>query len=294
MNNLKEPISVLPSNQDASVNFIMTGNFVGSLEARYVRRKDWYMVVYLSSQTGCIQACRMCHLTAMKETKLVDATPDQIIQQAKTVLGWYDDHAPRAEVVNFNFMARGEALVNPYLLSDSTSLLSELQKLAWSHSLIPQFNISTIMPKTLSGKKLKDIFPHIYPEIYYSIYSIDTEFRKRWLPKSLPVEESLDMLADWQQFSGKIPKIHFAFIENENDSIESVTAICDAINTIGLKVNVNIVRYNPFSEKYGTESSEEVINRNIHIMQNMLPNARINLIQKVGFDVKASCGMFVK
>jgi adenine C2-methylase RlmN of 23S rRNA A2503 and tRNA A37 len=191
-------------------------------------------------------------------------------------------------------MARGEALVNPYLLSDSNSILSELQRLARERSLIPQFNISTIMPKTLAGKKLKDIFPGIQPEIYYSIYSVDEDFRKRWLPKSLPVEESLKMLVDWQEFSGKIPKIHFAFIENENDSIESVTAICDAVNNVGLKVNVNIVRYNPFSERQGTEPSEEIIERNMHVMQELLPNARINLIKKVGFDVQASCGMFAK
>lgn len=285
---------VLQSREDNSVNFISTGNFVGKIEARYVRRKDWYAVVYLSSQTGCIQACRMCHLTAMGETKLVDVTPQQFIEQAQTVLQWYDHNAPRAEVVNFNFMARGEALVNPYLLSDSSSILSDLQKLAWSHSLIPQFNISTIMPKTLAGKKLKDIFPKILPELYYSVYSVDDTFRKHWLPKSLPVEQSLAMLKDWQQFSGKIPKIHFAFIKDENDSRASVIALCNAINAIKLHVNVNIVRYNPFSEKQGTEPSEEVINRNIHIMQNMLPNARINLIQKVGFDVQASCGMFLK
>ena len=102
------------------------------------------------------------------------------------------------------------------------------------------------------------------------------------------------MLVDWQEFSGKIPKIHFAFIENENDSIESVTAICDAINAVGLKVNVNIVRYNPFSERQGTEPSEEIIERNMHVMQELLPTARINLIKKVGFDVQASCGMFAK
>ncbi len=283
---------ILQSRDDHSVNFISTGDFVGKIEARYVRRKDWYAVVYLSSQTGCVQACRMCHLTAMGETKLVDVTPQQFIEQAKTVLQWYDKNAPRAEVVNFNFMARGEALVNPYLLSDSHAILSELQRLAYERSLIPQFNISTIMPKTLDGKQLKNIFPGIKPELYYSIYSVDEKFRKRWLPKSLPVKQSLQMLVDWQQYSGKIPKIHFAFIEHENDTIGSVTAICDAINAAGLQVNVNIVRYNPFSEKQGKEPEEKTITRNMKIMQELLPNARIDLIQKVGFDVQASCGMF--
>jgi len=283
---------ILQSRDDHSINFNTTGNFAGKIEARYVRRKDWYAVVYLSSQTGCVQACRMCHLTAMGETKLVDVTPQQFIKQAETVLQWYDKNAPRAEVVNFNFMARGEALVNPYLLSDSHAILSKLQRLAYERSLIPQINISTIMPKTLDGKQLRNIFPGIKPELYYSIYSVDEKFRKRWLPKSLPVKQSLQMLVDWQQYSGKIPKIHYAFIEHENDSVASVTELCNAINTAGLKVNVNIVRYNSFSEKQGKEPDKKIITRNMQLMQQLLPTARINLIQKVGFDVQASCGMF--
>src|SRR6188472_633182 len=91
---------------DASVNWDRPAD-VGRVEARYVRRCPDYFVVYLSSQTGCAQGCRMCHLTATGQTRLRDVSPDEIIEQVDTVLDHYRRNAPPARSVHFNFMARG-------------------------------------------------------------------------------------------------------------------------------------------------------------------------------------------
>lgn len=286
--------SILESREDSSVNFIAKGDFPGFIEARYVRRCDKYFVVYLSPQTGCNQACRMCHLTATGQTKFIDIAPEQFVRQAQAVLEWYDTNAPKADTVHFNFMARGEALANNYLLADSTSILRPLECMALGRSLEPKYLISTIMPKSVQGKQLIDIFPKIYPEIYYSIYSMDPRFRKKWLPKSLPVEESLLMLLEWQKVTNKIPKLHWAFIKDENDSSKDMYAIAAAVNKLALRVDVNIVRYNPYSAKQGTESTEDVITRNTELLKKLLPLSQIQIVKRVGFDVKASCGMFVE
>ena len=42
----------------------------------------------------------------------------------------------------------------------------------------------------------------------------------------------------------------------------------------------------------GTEPAEEIIQRNAAIYRDRLPNARVAVIPRVGFDVAASCGMF--
>src|SRR5947209_15592906 len=83
------------SAQDAAVNWDRAAG-VGRLEARYVRRCADYFVVYLSSQTGCAQGCRMCHLTATGQTRLRDATVGEMIEQARTVLDHYRREAPPA------------------------------------------------------------------------------------------------------------------------------------------------------------------------------------------------------
>jgi adenine C2-methylase RlmN of 23S rRNA A2503 and tRNA A37 len=281
-----------PSSQDASVNWDRPAD-VGRIEARYVRRCQDYVVVYLSSQTGCDQGCRMCHLTATGQTRLRDITHEEFIEQAETVLDHYRRETPPARAVHFNFMARGEPLANAVLLDHADELLGELAQRAVALRLRPRYLVSTIFPRELGDRLLEDVFIAHHPEIYYSIYSVREQFRRRWLPKSLPVEEALDRLVSWQRSTYKICKIHYAFIAGENDSEADVHAICDALESRRLMVHVNIVRYNPLDpRRHGVEPAEEVIERNAKIYQLRLPYARVRVIPRVGYDVAASCGMF--
>src|SRR4051812_45901939 len=134
------------SRLDASVNWDRPAD-VGRLEARYVRRSPDYFVVYLSSQTGCAQGCRMCHLTATGQTRLRDVTIGEMLEQARTVLDHYRREAAPARIVHFNFMARGEPLANQHLLADGDGLLSELSRMALALRLFPRHLVSTIYPR---------------------------------------------------------------------------------------------------------------------------------------------------
>lgn len=285
--------SMIKSAEDASINWIRPAE-KGYQEARFVRRVPDYIVVYLSAQSGCNQACRMCHLTATRQTRYVNTTPEDFCAQADVVLKWYKENEPVAETVHFNFMARGEPLDNPHFVAESHRILSGLGEQALHLSLRPRFLISTILPRSLGPKELTDIFPIVQPELYYSIYSTNEEFRKRWLPQALPVDVALVKLTRWQQHSAKIPKIHYAFIEGQNDSVDDVRGVCEAILEHGLHVNVNVVRFNPASEAMGREPSEDVILRNLEVFRQYFPRAQHQVIPRVGRDVYASCGMFVE
>jgi 23S rRNA (adenine2503-C2)-methyltransferase len=282
------------SDEDASVNWDRPVD-VGRIEARYVRRCDEYVVVYLSSQTGCAQACRMCHLTATGQTRLRNVTHAEFLEQADTVLDYYRRETVPARAVHFNFMARGEPLANPLLLTHADEILGELARRAVALDLRPRYLVSTILPREFGERRLEDVFVVHQPEIYYSIYSVREEFRRRWLPKALPVGEALDRLATWQRSSYKICKLHHAYIAGENDSEGDVHAICDAVEERKLMVHVNIVRYNPHDPgRHGVEPAEEVVQRNAAIYRARLPLARVRVIPRVGYDVAASCGMFLE
>ena len=290
---MRTTVNALHSAQDASVNWDRPAD-VGRIEARYVRRCGDYVVVYLSSQTGCDQGCRMCHLTATNQTRLRDVTFDEILEQADVVLDYYRRETQPARSVHFNFMARGEPLASPVLLERADELLGELARRAVALDLRPRYLVSTILPRSFGDRLLEDVFVVHHPEIYYSIYSMSEPFRRRWLPKALPAGEALDRLASWQRATYKICKIHYAFIEGENDSEADVHAICDAIEARRLMVHVNVVRYNPHDpRRHGYEPSEAVLERNAAIYRARLPNARVRVIPRVGFDVAASCGMFL-
>ena len=188
-------------------------------------------------------------------------------------------------------MARGEPLANKILLESGDELLGKLGEVARNEGLPSKFNISTIMPSTLK-KPLDSIFNYTSPTIYYSLYSTNEEWRKKWMPAAMPVAMALQMLKRYQEFSKKIIKIHYPFIENENDSLEEVNAVCSAIEFAELICEFNLVRYNAASPEQGKESSEEVITRNIDVIRNRF-DGKVQIIPRVGFDVKASCGMFV-
>lgn len=277
---------------DASVNWDRPAD-VGRLEARYVRRTADYFVVYLSSQTGCNHACRMCHLTATGQTQHRDATFEELIEQARVVLDYYRRQAAPARTVHFNFMARGEPLAHQQLVAEADRLLGELSTMAVDLELRPRHLISTILPRSLGDRPLADIFRVHYPELHYSIYCMSERFRRRWLPKALPAAEALDRLAAWQRSTNKIITLHHAYIAGENDSEADVHAICDALEERRLVTHVSIVRYNsPDAARTGVEPSEEVITRNAAIYRARLPAGRVTVIARVGYDVAASCGMF--
>lgn len=282
---------VLKSNADASVNFV-TQKDVGYLEARYVRRRDHYVVVYLSSQTGCNRGCKFCHLTATGQTKYKDASREDYLNQAKDVLSYYKNQSP-AQELNYNFMSRGEALANENLLNQNHLILDDLTNLAIEHDLTAKFNVSTIMPKTLKDRELFKIFRRYNPTIYYSLYSLNETFRKQWMPGAMDPNKALDNLKRYQKVTNKIINLHWAFIEGENDSLEDLKAITDLLDQKSLVCNFNVVRYNPFSGEEGKESSVEIIQRNYEFLQKNIPG-RVKIIDRVGFDVKASCGMFIR
>lgn len=285
-------LKVLNSEIDRSVNFVEE-QLVGFIESRFVRKTDDYFIAYLSSQTGCNRGCTFCHLTVMGQTSFVDSSHNDFMAQAIQIFKHYRKQKTPARYMHYNFMARGEPLANKILLESGDELLTKLGKVAKEEGLPAKFNISTIMPVTLKHSLVK-IFNYVSPTIYYSIYSTNMEWRKTWMPAAMEPKEALAMLKEYQDFSKKTIKIHFPFIADENDSVEEVTNICDAIDNAGLNCEFNLVRYNPASPAQGVESSEEVIKRNIElIISRFRFNGKVQIIPRVGFDVKASCGMFV-
>lgn len=285
-------LKVLNSTLDHSVNFVEQ-QLVGFLESRFVRKCDEYFIAYLSSQTGCNRGCTFCHLTATGQTSFTDSSHNDFMAQAIQIFKHYRNQDKPAKYMHYNFMARGEPLANQILLDSGDELLSKLGQVAKDEGLPAKFNISTIMPLSLK-KSLVDIFHYSNPTIYYSLYSTNPVWRKKWMPGAMEVSKALEMLAEYQDFSKKIIKIHFPFIAGENDSPEDINSMCDAIDKTGLVCEFNLVRYNPASEDQGVESSELVIGQNIHsLIERFNFNTKVQVIPRVGFDVKASCGMFV-
>jgi 23S rRNA (adenine2503-C2)-methyltransferase len=287
--------STLLSHEDSSANFVRSGDDGGLIEARYVRRRSSYAIGYLSSHTGCEMACRMCHLTATGQTTFGPVTPEGFVEQAETVLDHYRSRSEPAARINWNFMARGEPLANPHVLDAFTTITDPIRRLSVENNFKEtRFKISTIFPKTMADRNLSDVLKGV-PDanLYYSLYSLDEGFRKRWLPKALPPEQALSQIATWQRETHGKVVLHWALIAGENDRDEDVRACLEAALRHGIQPRFNIVRYNPFSDRQGSEPEADVRERIQRIGDEILGTKRARLIDRIGHDVKASCGMFI-
>lgn len=285
---------VLHSDEDKSVNFV----FDNMLEARFVRRVEDYFIVYLSSHDGCNKACRFCHLTQTKQTSFNETTLQEYLLQAKTVLEYYDSVKNKqgsAQVVNFNFMARGEPLANSVLLNNAKQLFDNLESMALERNLKANFNISTIFPQEVEHKDLSEVFKGVTQSfgIYYSLYSVEDCFRKRWLPKALDYHLALKKLEQLQADTHANVAFHWTFIQGENDSQTTLDKIKCVLKDYKIKAKFNLVRYNPYSAAQGIESAEDVLQHNFDELNQFFNNPQSRIVPRVGFDVKASCGMFV-
>ncbi len=286
----------LYSDEDASVNFVTSLSQSEAFEARYVRRNDDYFVTYVSVQSACSQGCRFCHLTASGQVSGRDATLREIVEQAAEVLDYYAEgvatgNLKPARVAHFNFMARGEVLASDVIRLQGAEVIACLNALARDYRLIPIVKMSTIFPDPLPSS-LFEIFPDSQPDWYYSLYTLDPVFRKRWLPSAADPSDALDLLVDWQRWTRKIPVLHYALIAGENDSLDQAEAIVECVEGKGLRADFNIVRYNPPSSATGVESNPLQVQQVANVL-GRLPGSRVKVIQRVGFDVAASCGMFV-
>ena len=178
-------MKILNSEIDLSVNFVRPNG----QESRYVRRTDDYFIVYISSHNGCNKACRFCHLTQTNQTDFVESSLAEMLEQAGDVMGHYSQAVSSgtqkpAKKIHFNWMARGEPLASSVVLLEWPSLVCGLTKMANDHGIEDmRFNLSTIFPSDFSGEIE---FKGRQPTLYYSLYSMEPEFRKRWLPKALP------------------------------------------------------------------------------------------------------------
>ena len=274
---------------DPSIN-IIEEQLVGFVESRYVRKTEEYFIAYLSSQTGCNRGCKFCHLTATGQTQFDDCDVESFMRQAEGIFDIYEKQVP-AKYMHYNFMARGEPLANKHLIEKSDEILVPLAGLACEHKLFPKFNISTIMPVTLK-KSLCDIFPIVNPTIYYSLYSVNQDFRDKWMPAALSVDVALGLLGEYQKLTKKKIKVHGCFIKDENDSTEDMTSMIMKLKDSGLDVEFNIVHYNPYGAEQGLEAEQFKINEFIGIWKEHMPGKKIQIIPRVGPDVYASCGTF--
>jgi adenine C2-methylase RlmN of 23S rRNA A2503 and tRNA A37 len=231
-----------------------------------------------------------------------------------------DINVNKVERINVNFMARGDPMMNKYIMGDwdavsgciSGRIEEYMRDISTSHadSHIPhvdvRFNISTIMPSHLASqpRTLAEIFkcvPTIHKRtgvvrMYYSLYSTRDNFRQLWLPGSMNYKLALDMLRQYNTDAiangdKNGVTLHWAIIKNHNDDLEDYKQIAEELSRRNMIIPFNIVRYNPPPGTTTTEACPERIGQIATYMRSIC--SKVTVVPRVGEDVAASCGMFI-
>lgn len=278
---------------DTSVNWTSPTEDGGMLECRYVRRSQDYFIAYVSSHSGCRQACRFCHLTQTGQVMFRETPIPEIHAQIEKVFTYYDAQNAPAERVNINFMARGEPLSSRELMARFAQFADPVLKAASQRMIAPMFNISSIFPQDAAGLDLVDTFGAAPVTIFWSLYALDPVFRRRWLRRAEDPEIVMQKLLRWQEKSQGKVVLHWALIEGENDRDADLADIRDFVARSGLDARLNLVRYNPHSEKSGREAEDARYEAALDIIGPVMNVPGSRIVPRVGYDVKASCGMFM-
>lgn len=284
---------VLRSDEDRSVNFVARYGS-GFLEARYVRRTDDYFICYVSSHSGCNLSCRFCHLTRTRQTSFDPADYTGIMSQVERVLEHHANNESPSPRMNINFMARGEPLLNPIIVNGLPRMHDIIVRKADNAGVNEvRYNPSSIFPKGTEDLDLVTAFAGVPVTPFWSLYSLNPSFRKRWLPKAIAPERALAKLLDFQAATGEEVVLHWALIAGENDRDEDFDQIGEMVIKSGIEARLNLVRYNPADPGCGEEAPEERYQAALDTLSPLMIRPGSRIVPRVGYDVKASCGMFI-
>jgi adenine C2-methylase RlmN of 23S rRNA A2503 and tRNA A37 len=221
---------------------------------------------------------------------------------------------PYIRRVNIEFMARGEPLANPHVLKHWSQIHDAIAGSVHTRPWFPapkqvKYHISTIMPDTFAKRSLVETFLHTerecWPTIYYSAWSIDPNFKRRWMPRALPVSIALSKLVEYQRtiaertgdvsYAETKVRIHGAYVHEQNDSLSDVQHLVDAMQQLKLVARFNVIRYNPPTVGPFAQFKEASEERRRALVDWLRVNnvGGVKEIDRVGQDVYASCGTFI-
>jgi adenine C2-methylase RlmN of 23S rRNA A2503 and tRNA A37 len=231
---------------------------------------------------------------APEHRTMKSATLEDYTHQFSTVMQHVREQAPPVERVNVNFMARGDCLANPTVLLQYPALYDAYATMVPPKARL-KMNMSTIMPHTVAKRSLVDVFRDKPAHLYYSLYSTQDAFRKRWMPKAIPYQLALDKLKEYQDVTGHEVTFHWAFIRGENDNPQDVDHLCRAIQAMQFNATkFNLVRLNPPPGTDMQEPEEPALKELWSAVNSVMKDARGRgrIVERIGKDVNASCGMF--
>ncbi len=229
----------------------------------------------LSSQVGCKHGCGFCYTGSIKFQR--NLASGEILGQYFAVRARLPK---RAEINRLVFMGMGEPLDNFEELKKATGIFTSHSALDWSPRRI-----------TISTAGVTPLIPEAWTlgvNLAISISSPDPQKREQLMPisKKYPLEDLVQVLNQLDTSGRQKLTAEYVLLKGFNDSIQDAHRLAQLLS--GLKIMINLIRFNPFPG-CGFKPSEE--GRVLEFQEHLKQAGFMVFIRKSkGGKILAACG----
>ncbi|NLK18531.1 MAG: 23S rRNA (adenine(2503)-C(2))-methyltransferase RlmN [Synergistaceae bacterium] len=228
----------------------------------------------LSSQAGCKLNCSFCATGQSGFAR--DLSAGEIVGQLLAM-----EKRLGANIGNVVFMGMGEPLLNREALFKAITILNspKMRNMGARHITV---STAGIVPGILELAE----FP-VPVRLSVSLHAPNDALRNKLMPvnKKYPIGPLMDALKTYQQKTGERITVEYVMIRNVNDEPEHAYETAALFS--GMGVYVNLIPYNPVTDRYQRSNPER-----IKVFSAALSRLGIeNEIRKEkGTDINAACG----
>lgn len=248
------------------------------IETVLMQHQDGRNTVCISCMVGCPVNCTFCATGKMGFGGNLSSTEivEQVLHFSRSL------KLKDQKVTNVVFMGMGEPMLNLINVEEAIAIFTDPEKMAMSvrrvtvstSGYIPQFK--QLVERGFRGR------------VAISLHAPNQEMRANLMPvsKIYPLEKLMETLDDYVELTNKRVSYEYVLIRNLNDQPEHAQQLANMLKH--RLSHVNLIPYNPISERDFARSNQQQIEK----FTSILKKNRINYSIRVtmGDDVNAACG----
>ena len=232
----------------------------------------------LSSQVGCNMGCSFCASGLLKKQR--DLLPGEIVSQALMIQKDLDQEEKR--LGNIVVMGTGEPFDNYDNVMKAMSIINDPCGLE-----IGARHISISTCGVVPGIE-RFALENLQYNLAISLHAPNDELRSSLMPinRAYPLKELMSALRKYSELNNRRLTFEYLLLKDVNDTPRHADQIAQLLK--GMNAYINLIPYNPVSEKDFRTSSDENALRFYDLLKKR--NIAVTLRQKKGDDIDAACG----
>lgn len=223
------------SKEDKTIKYVFRLDNGMIVEAAFIDNNTNKNIICVGSHTGCNLRCKFCFTTdCADQIQSIIVSDDEIVEQVKFIV---NDLNLKDRLLLVSYMGCGEPLLNVINVVNSMEKIRAMFQPS-------RFGLATLMPnaKTFSYLLDKTQQLNLNLKIHLSLHFTDDIIRAKWMPAATPIKPAVDALENYHKVTGQSVEVHFALIEDLNDSTHDAEQLCCLLKN--KDIPVKLLQYN--------------------------------------------------